>query len=291
MPNTTRRLTLVPSPTSDSPAQASESPARKRPGPPWLDAVCREFERCLPGLFPPTELGGLAAEVARLLGPIREIVVSPLQHEDKVRLNGSLLTVDPDYPLQLASVSDPQEQLRRFSLYVAHEVAHIAQGIDDKARVEELHASGGEDTLLWIDHQADHAAARYCQAVLGTELLALRRLQLRALRSFPVALTHRPSDRQRKTRRVVDLATDIAARELGLIEPHELAQLHWTRGGGRALVMVDGSYRRCLISGRISSKDAGVLEAAAKEDRRGKREKKILRIAGEIVGRGKSPMG
>lgn len=286
MRSPTLHLSVVPSPTSAGPAEA-EKLAPTPSSPPWLDAVCREFERRLPGLFPPIELGGLPRAVAELLQPVREVVVAPLPREDKVQLKGSLLIIAPEYPLQLDSVRDPNDQLRRFSLYVAHEVAHIAQGIDDKARVEELHASGGEDTLLWLDHEADHAAARYCQAVLGTELIALRRLQLRALRAFPVALSHRPSDRQRKTRRVVDLASDIAARELGLIKPHEVAQLHWTRGGGPALVMVRGSFVRSLVSTRISSKDAGVLEAAAKEDRKGKREKKILRITGEIVGWGK----
>ena len=284
MPSNTRSLTLVP-----SSAPPPDLPALKSPGARWLDVHCREFERRLPSLFPPTELGGLAAKLARLLGPVREVAVSPLPNKDKVCLDGPLLTVAPGYPLQLDSVRDSDEPLRLFGLYVAHEVAHIAQGISDKGRIEELHASDGEDALLWIDHEADHAAARYCEAILKTDLLALRRLQLRALRAFPAALEHRPSDQKRKARRVVDLATDIAARERGLIKPHEIAQLLWTRGGGPALVLVTGSFRRCLLRTRVGSRPAGTLEAAANKDPRGTKEKQILGIAGQIIDRGKPP--
>lgn len=56
--------------TLETPAQL---PPAARSMAPWLASLCRDFERCLPSLFPPTELGGLAAEIAGRLGPIREV--------------------------------------------------------------------------------------------------------------------------------------------------------------------------------------------------------------------------
>lgn len=280
MTSTPRRLSLVPS------AVVEPQHHTKPSMPSWLVELCRALEQQLPALFPPVELGGLAGEVARLLGPVREVAVARLANEDKVVIEGARLTVAEEYPLGLEGMSDASEQLRSFALYVAHEVAHIAQGVSDKARVGELHAVDGEDSLLWIDHEADHAAARYCAAVLKADLLALRRLQLRALGSFPVAMEHRPSDRRRKVRRVVDLATDVAAREQGLIVEAEIASLRWTRGGGPALVMVQGRFRRVLLRTKIAAGDAGKLEAAANEDPRGTRRAGVLGVVGKAIGRG-----
>ncbi len=281
MNSATRHLSLVPTPPS-TPAEPPSKPTKAT----WLEGLCREFEQRLPTLFPPIELGGLTAQVARCLGPTREVVVAPLPDEDKVHLDGPRLTVAPDYPLGLESIRARNERLDLFALYVAHEVAHIPQGISDKGRVEEMHAADGEDTLLWLDHEADHAAARYCEAVLQRDFLTLRRRQLQALRAFPVGHGHRPPDRRRKARRVVDLATDIAARERDLVAPDEIVQLLWTTGGGPALVVAHGSFRRVLLRTKVSSRYAGALAGAANPDPRGRKSKQLVRIAGQLIDRG-----
>ena len=158
----------------------------------------------------------------------------------------------------------------------------MAQGISDKARVRELHASEGEDALLWIDLEADHAAARYCEAVLGGGLVELKRLQLRALRDFPVGPEHRPSDRLRKSRRAADLAIDVAARERSLLASTEIAQILWPRGGGTAMVIAHGTYRRCFHTAPVTGRQVAVLDAAANEDLGGRRTGRLLRLAGDI---------
>ncbi|MSP62380.1 MAG: hypothetical protein EXR72_19010 [Myxococcales bacterium] len=246
--------------TGGAPAPPS---ARHRRGA-AAESLARAFERSLPRLAPVLELPGLAGAIGALVAPIRRVELAALLHDDKVRIDGDLLVVDHHYPDLIAVKARIDRRLQRLSLFVGHEVAHLAQGIGDKRRVSELHAADGEETLLQIDLEADHAAAVFVRAVTGEELAALKRDELASLSDFPVKLDHFPGARERKARRAVALAIDIAARDRRLVASDaEFAFLHWTRGGGPASLFVQGAYRR--LAGRIdlSPSEAALLDAAA----------------------------
>jgi hypothetical protein len=255
---------------------------QRSPEPEWLHSVCLAFSNQLRDLFPGNGLEGLAAAVAGRLQGIAEIALDPLDREDKVRIDGSRLCVDPGYPRRLWPQPAAERQ-RRFVLYVVHEVAHIAQGIDDKQRVHELHAAEGEEALLRLDLDADHAAARLGAVYLHEDLVKLKRTQLASLRAFPLGLEHRPAERHRKSRRAASLAVDIAAREREVIGPGEFAELYWPRGGGAALVFAHGAFGRCIHTATVSAREAGVLDGAASWDPQGHGMTRLLRVARGIV--------
>lgn len=255
------------------------------PSPAWMDGLCRDLENGLRLLLPPTDLSGLAGAIAELLGPVRIVQAVPLPDEDKVHVEGERLVVDPEYAKHLASLP-AQERLRRFVLYAVHEVAHIKQGISEKRRVHELHAAEGEEALLRLDLEADYAAARYAAVILHHDFAALRRSQLASLRAFPVGTSHRPAERHRKARRAASLATDIVARERGLLTTAEVAEIYWARGGGPAMVVAHGAFGRRLVTVLLSPADAGKLDAAASEDEAGRRTSALLKVVGRALDAG-----
>lgn len=261
MPTSTRTppaLSLLPKPVAKvAPVDLATRRAQR-----WLDTL----SRALAPLFPSPRvhaLNGLAADIAALLRPISRIELRALTEEAKVALDGGVLYVHPDYPLQLAR-GRARRSKQRCWLYVAHEVAHLAQGVGDKERVIELHASEGEETILQIDLEADHAAALFVAAVADESLEALKADSLAMLDDFPASRKHAPGAVQRKARRSVAIAVDLRARALGVIvSPETYAYMHWPRGGGVATVFARGAYTKAIATLELGASEVAVLDSAA----------------------------
>ena len=234
----------------------------------WLD----EIHARLPKMFESPRLKaleGLPRNVAKLLCDASSIELATLTDEDKVRFEGGRLLVHRAYPELLARRPGVKQKDRRCLLYVAHEVAHICQGISAKARVARLRKADGEETLLQLDLEADHAAAVVASAVLNVPLATVKQTSLAMLRAFPAGVGHSPGATQRKARRAVALAADVVSRDLGLVyKDTEYAFLHWPRGGGHAELFARGVYSRSLCSFDVSPNNAGRFDGAANETSR-----------------------
>lgn len=253
---------------------AAEKPLRVDSSPSADLAVRRRAERlawelqqALPSLFSTTalsRLAGLAGEIGNLLAPVRSVELASLPNEGKVLIVGDRLQIDRTYPEQHCVPAPRARRRERFFLCVAHEVAHLAQGIGDKQHVQELHAADGEETLLQVDLEADHAAAVFVRALTGTSLVTLKQDSLGMLRAFPANIRHFPGAAQRKARRAVALAVDIAARNRGLVNTEdEFAFAHWTRGGGPAAVFARGPFTRRVKTFSVTPREAAILDSAA----------------------------
>jgi hypothetical protein len=229
----------------------------------WLDRL----SELLPKLIPTDRvagLSGLSREIAKLLRDVGAIELADLPGDDKVRIDGGRLLVHREYPELLARRRSAKRCFHRCALYVAHEVAHLAQGIGDKRRVVELRASEGEDTLLQVDLQADHAAAVFVAAILDEPLVALKQDSLEMLGAFPAGLGHSPGATLRKARRAVALAADVVGRRHDILQrDDEFAFVLWTRGGSAAGVYVQGSFTRHALRLSVTPEDAALFDSAA----------------------------
>lgn len=242
----------------------------------WLDRLANR----IPTLIETSRiagLNGLAGAIVTQLRAVASIELADLAHDDKVKIDGNRLLVHRDYPEHLARQSGAKRRLQRCALYVAHEVAHLAQGIGDKRRVAELRAAEGEESLLHFDLEADHAAAVVVAAVLDEPLDALKRDNLRMLGAFPAGLGHSPGGSLRKARRAVAIAADRVLRDLGVITTEvPYAYVLWARGGGTAGLYVRDAFTRCRFAVNLTPQDAALFDSAARSSDRAKKLMKTL---------------
>jgi hypothetical protein len=268
--NPTRRLPRqFANPSPEGSPQASRA-ARAR-----AQHLAEDLRSALPSLFSTTALArlpGLAGKIGDLLAPVRSVELVPLDDEDKVRIVGDRLLIDPTYLDQLGALKKGRQARERFFLYVAHEVAHLFQGVGAKSRVRELHAADGEETLLQVDLEADHAAAVFVNGLTGIDLITLKWTGLEMLEAFPANVLHFPGAVQRKARRTVGVSADIAARNRGLlVGAGSFAHLHWTRGGGPALLFLRGEHMQLAATFSVNSRDASLFDSAATLPRRSRK--------------------
>ena len=211
-------------------------------------------------------------DLPSLLGAARDVAFAQLSSDDKVRISGNTLVVDRGYPVMLAGQSrwSDEEKDALLLLYVVHELAHLHQGIGDKARVQALREVGGESSLMHVDLAADHVAAVVvAQVVRRWSVNWLKNLQGRSLADFPVGPTHPSGSRARKAARLVGVRVDWLVREHALVSEVDLrrgyAFAEYGPAGGRLLVLTSGPPTALVAEGPLSRIAAGVLGAAADE--------------------------
>jgi hypothetical protein len=233
-----------------------------------LEAIRRqlEFVVSLPWREP-----AFGVDLRALFGTARRVEFTKLDRDDKVRVQGEVLHVLSEVFEGMASRSRDQEStLALASIYLVHELVHVAQGIGDKDDVTRLRATGGETTLMHVDLAADHAAAVAVARVNPRwELLWLKDLQGRSLDDFPARWTHTVASRARKAARLVGLRVDYLARRQGIALSTGLAASYlfadFGPAGGTLLVMASGPPTTLVGSAPLSREDAEVLAWAADE--------------------------
>ena len=150
----------------------------------------------------------MGIDFAAICGAARRVEFAALLNDDKVCLTPESVVVHDQCARALAAGSEsPEDAELLCALYVVHELAHLPQGIGPYSVVRDLR-SLGEDALLDLDLGADHVAALVVSRAKGTQLSAVKALQLRGLCSFPVTAEHTPEARRRKARRVVSLVAE-----------------------------------------------------------------------------------
>lgn len=251
----------------------SETTRRKSP----IDmALNRDIHRQLEALIQVTRHERVfGVDLGALLGAAKRIELTKLDNDDKVRVHDDVLHVDVESIHGIASRSHPRDSaLAIASLYVIHELFHVAQGIGDKDAVTRLRATGGETTLMHLDLTADHGAARtVSKATPEWSELWLKDLQGRSLDEFPARWTHTAASRARKAARLVGLRVDYLARQQGAflatsIEPGYLFA-DYGPAGGWFLLMASGPPMTLLGSAHLVEKDSKVLASAADEKNTG----------------------
>ena len=217
----------------------------------------------------PLQIPGLVAS------GLQHLTFTPLSEDDKVRVCGTEVQVDPGYlDLLVEQADDITEVVAALALYVVHELIHIAQGIDDKKRVRQLRRAGGEEALMHLDLHADHLAA---MALVGVQpdwsLLWLKEVQCAALYDFPILGSHGLDAARRKELRALSIQCDVACRRAGVVEVDCPGYVYVVHGHAKeATVVVRGTIDRV------------VSDASAIRDQHSGRLSVALPGAGRVVG-------
>lgn len=213
----------------------------------------------------PHAVGG--ADVGALLGRARRLEFQALTGDDKVRLEGELVTVDIVAMEGIAKEGDAERRRMLAALYFFHELIHLAQGIGDKDRVSRLRSTGAESSLLHLDLAADHVASLLAhEAVPHWSVQTLKAEQARSLKSFPVRWMHTAASGARKAQRLVSIRFDSLARA----EPNVARRLgegyafvDYGPGGGRLFALSGGSLRAVIGDTQLRADEAKLLAASA----------------------------
>jgi len=199
-------------------------------------------------------------DLIRELAPVNSVAVVTLSDDDKVRRVGPRLLVEPVYfESVIAGMGSEREKLERIALYFAHELAHIAQGIDKKTRVVMMRRAGGESQLADADLQADAFAVAATSAALGSDPASLWDLAGLAVSEFGISAHHARGARARKTLRLAGARmTFLAARATSLQVPPGFLRPQFHMQGGEVCVFYRG---RVVGEGHFSRRDVEILRA------------------------------
>ena len=233
-----------------------------------LEAIRRQLESVInfPWLEPV-----FAVDLRALIGTASRVEFTKLDKDDKVRAEGEVLHVEREaFDGMIRGSRDQESTLALASLYLVHELVHVAQGIGDKDAVTRLRSTGGETTLMHVDLSADHAAAlAVARAEPRWTVSWLKDFQGRSLDDFPARWTHTEASRARKAARLVGLRVDYLARRQGVSVPPALASGYlfadFGPAGGSFLLMAGGPPTSMLGSAPLGREDAEVLARAADE--------------------------
>lgn len=232
-----------------------------------LKSLCTE----LTSLFAkPLPVNVCGVKFRKLLGDVRTFEWANLPSEDKVRIEGSRVVLDPEY---VSRTYDPADERRRADaiLFVLHELVHLtAQGIGAKETVRKLRRADGETSLLHADLCADHTAAVLLHRLAPHWSLAfLRDVQSMSLASFPSTARHSNAACRRKQMRMLALRTEFLARRLGMMSAREVGGYIYVEHGNRSRkfgdlsVLLYGTPVRMIGTARLGAKDVFALKRVA----------------------------
>ena len=207
-----------------------------------------------------------------LLRGAAKLVLTPLDQEDKVRVDGDTIHVEQSVFEGIAAIPDMERRHALGAMYFLHELVHVEQGIGKKETVLGVRAAGAETLLQHLDLAADDAAARLAAATVPRWSLSwLKGIQGNSLVAYPVGPFHTGASRARKALRLASLRLDHLARERGwpIVANAGDGYLFVDFGpaGGKLLAMMSAAPFKVLACVNLSTAQAELLGSAADEGR------------------------